>query len=324
MAPVFAICDIETDYAIRFMEYLNRRTVPFEVQLFTEVEPLCSYGKQKHIELLLISERAMCEEIRSLDVGKLILLEEGQGNCPADLSSVYKYQPSPQVVREVLDCYSAERIAEKPAFWHLQQTEIWGIYSLADPVQQMVFALTMGQILAETRQVLYLNLQKRAGFAQLLEEPGGDLSDLLYFHRTSGTGLTFRLAGAVKRIGNLQYISSAAFPEDLGDLTQEEWMSFLQALGHAGNYEVLLLDFGDGIRGLPGLLHSCDRKILLSSSDPFSLQRRRCLEEEMGSGTTSVTWLSPPVSEEIRVGKGFVEGLPLSPLGTYFRRKNIV
>ena len=35
MLPVFAICDLETEYAIRFMEYLNRRELPFEVQMFT-------------------------------------------------------------------------------------------------------------------------------------------------------------------------------------------------------------------------------------------------------------------------------------------------
>ena len=33
MNPVFAVCDVETDYAIRFMEYLNRRNLPFEIQM---------------------------------------------------------------------------------------------------------------------------------------------------------------------------------------------------------------------------------------------------------------------------------------------------
>ena len=33
MSSVFAVCDVETDYAIRFMEFLNRRNLPFEVQM---------------------------------------------------------------------------------------------------------------------------------------------------------------------------------------------------------------------------------------------------------------------------------------------------
>ena len=33
MPSVFAVCDIETEYAIRFMEFLNRKNLPFEVQM---------------------------------------------------------------------------------------------------------------------------------------------------------------------------------------------------------------------------------------------------------------------------------------------------
>ena len=42
---VFAICDLETEYAVNFMEYLNRRkSLPFEIQAFTSVETLTAYA----------------------------------------------------------------------------------------------------------------------------------------------------------------------------------------------------------------------------------------------------------------------------------------
>ena len=75
---IFAVCDLEVDYALNFMDYMNRKkNIPFEIQAFTSVENLIAYGKQTHIELLLISGRAMCREVRDLDIGKIIILSKG-------------------------------------------------------------------------------------------------------------------------------------------------------------------------------------------------------------------------------------------------------
>lgn len=53
---IFAVCDLEVDYACNFMDYLNqKKNVPFEIQAFTTVRNLIAYGKKTHIELLLIS-----------------------------------------------------------------------------------------------------------------------------------------------------------------------------------------------------------------------------------------------------------------------------
>ena len=57
---IFAVCDLEVDYAFNFMDYLNqKKNLPFEIQAFTTAESLLAYGKENHIELLLISDKAM-------------------------------------------------------------------------------------------------------------------------------------------------------------------------------------------------------------------------------------------------------------------------
>lgn len=54
---IFAVCDLEVDYALNFMDYLNqKKNIPFEIQAFTAVENLTSYGKKTHIELLLFPD----------------------------------------------------------------------------------------------------------------------------------------------------------------------------------------------------------------------------------------------------------------------------
>ena len=75
---IFAVCDTEAEYAKNFMEYLNRKqNLTFEVQAFTGVKSLLVFAEQNRIEILLISEAAVCREVRELDVGKLIVLTEG-------------------------------------------------------------------------------------------------------------------------------------------------------------------------------------------------------------------------------------------------------
>jgi len=323
MPSVFAVCDIETEYAIRFMEFLNRRNLPFEVQLFTSVPPLCEYAKQKHIELLLISERAMCEEVRNLKVGKLILLSEGKDADYEEIPSVYKYQSSSQVVREVLDCYSAERIAAQASRdIRKKQGKLLGIYSLFDPVRQMMFSLALGQILAETRSVLYLNLQKYAGLMYLTEESADmTLSDLLYYYRQNKGGMSCRLPGMVRQIGRMDFVPVPFFSEDLGELSGEEWAGFLEALWCAGGYDVILMDLGDGLRGLPQILELCTEMFFLSDEDDFSLEKRRLLEEELKNGEEfRPLWLTPPAVNGIRQGRWFLESLPESPMGEYIQR----
>ena len=62
---VFAICDSECMYIYNLMEYVHsRKGEEFEVQAFTGVESLCACAKEKTIEILLISGKLLCEQVR--------------------------------------------------------------------------------------------------------------------------------------------------------------------------------------------------------------------------------------------------------------------
>ena len=118
---IFAVCDLEVDYAFNFMDYLNqKRNLPFEIQAFTTAESLLAYGKENHIELLLISDKAMRKEIREIGIGKIIILSEGVHPPELDqYSSVYKYQSSADVIREVMACYGDRRCFFTP--WKMSE-----------------------------------------------------------------------------------------------------------------------------------------------------------------------------------------------------------
>ena len=130
------------------MDYLNqKKNLPFEIQAFTTAESLLAYGKENHIELLLISDKAMQKEIRELGIGKIIILSEGVHPPELDqYSSVYKYQSSSDVIREVMACYGEEKALNPVAFPVLKRTmEVIGVYSPLGRCLKTSFALALGQ-----------------------------------------------------------------------------------------------------------------------------------------------------------------------------------
>ena len=101
---VFAVCDLESGYAYRLMDYIYEKEAgTFEVQAFTNVKNLSAFAREQEIELLLISSSAMCEAVKELPIRRIVILSEGEilqelSNYPC----VYKYQASDSLVSEVM------------------------------------------------------------------------------------------------------------------------------------------------------------------------------------------------------------------------------
>ena len=104
---IFAVCDLDVDYAYHFMEYLSKKkNIPFEVRVFTSAAGFREYVKEHPVELLLISEKAMNSEIREAKIGQILILSDGVVSKGfEEYPSIYKYQSSNQVIREALEHY---------------------------------------------------------------------------------------------------------------------------------------------------------------------------------------------------------------------------
>lgn len=116
---IFAVCDLDSSYACNLMDYLNeKRSTPFEVQAFTNVESLKEFASEQEIEILLISTRAMCNEIRELPISRVVILSEGEQFQETDLEYpfVYKYQSSDQLISEVIGVLCRDESEYLPAY----------------------------------------------------------------------------------------------------------------------------------------------------------------------------------------------------------------
>ena len=292
MKKILAVCDTEREYAIRFMNYLTEKeNLPFEIRSFTSVETLREFAGKHHIEILLISEKAADDEIRQLDIGTLFILaedgscitEEGfpeKGNC----RQIYKYQSQSRVVREVMDCYGAEKVATGPEVIANPTCVKTGICSVSDPGQKVIFSMLYGRIAAEKLPSLYLNLEPRSGMEQLLPDPGESmrtLSDLMYFYRRGRSGLIYQLNTMLRKFGSLDYLLPVRDASDIGEMTEEQWTGMIGELTRTSTYRRILLDLDWQMNGFEELLQSCEEIYVIAHDDPVSRMRNRAFASEL-------------------------------------------
>lgn len=324
---IFAVCDLEASYACNLTDYLNRKkTTPFEVQAFTNVESLQAFAKENEIEILLISTRAMCNEIRDLRVNRTIILSEGERiQDLEEYPFVYKYQSSDALLSEVMEYYAADHPKQQIMAMKAHRTRMYGIYSPVARTRKTSFALALGEILAETKRVLYLNFEAFSGFEELFgQKYRADLSDLIYFFRQKEDGLIFKMNSVVQTFHELQYVPPALSLADIRDVSGAEWISFLRELCAYGGYDRILLDLGEQVDELFQILSMCDRIYMPVQEDPLAkaklVQYDRLLQmlelEELQQKTAKIHVPVQPLQKE----GDLVQQLVWGETGEYVRR----
>ena len=202
-----AVFDLEAAYACNFVEYVHRKnSMPFDIQAFTGLESLKAFAAKQKIEILLISDKAMCEEVKTLNIGQIVILSEGVHHPMLDCyPSVYKYQSSDAVIREVMNCYNA---GEKLCFPMEEAGKRSGSASILRWGARLKLPLLLrwDRCWPGKKPVLYLNLEEYAGFEQLLGcSYERNIGDLIYYIRQEYNNLPLKISGMVQSVNNLDY-----------------------------------------------------------------------------------------------------------------------
>lgn len=325
---IFAVCDLEASYACNLMDYFNeRRTTPFEVQAFTNVASLESFARENEIEILLISTKAMCNEIRNLPIKRTIILSEGEKlQDLEEYPFVYKYQSSDQILSEVMEYYVEDHPEPQIFSVGARRTKVYGIYSPIGRTRKTAFALALGEILAETKQVLYLNFEEFSGFEELFQVSyKTDLTDLIYFARQKEESLIYKINSVIHTFHELHYIPPAMSPSDIKDVTGEEWLSFIREIISYGEYDVILLDLSNQVDEVFQILNECDRIFMPIQDDMISqaklLQYEKLLRmlelEEIENKTRRLRLPVQPLQKE---NGNLTQQLVWGEMGNYVRR----
>lgn len=257
MGRIMAVYDVDPFYANKFAEFANEREkTPFTAIAFTSLARLKSFTEKQEVELLLIGDEVSAEELEMIPAGQVIRLSETGIVVPDGTPSVYKYQASDRVLREVMACYQVNETLEVMTLTGTM-CRIQGVYSPAGRCGKTGFIMTLGQVLAKTEKVLLLSLENFSVFSKLTgSEYTGTLSDLLYYFRMNEYS-RLRLGSVTYRLNDLDYVPPVAYSEDLKDVTGEELARLIQMIAKDGGYEVILLDLGYFGKGAEALLELC-------------------------------------------------------------------
>lgn len=258
MKRIMAVYDVDPFYADKFAEFANQKEkTPFTAVAFSSIGRLKAYTEQQPVELLLVGDDVESGELDGLSVGQIIRLSETGMALDDGTPTVYKYQPSDQVLREVMACYQVRPEPAGMAVVGVKCTVV-GIYSPVNRCGKTGFALTMGQILAKESKTLYISLEENSGLSRLTgNEHKGSLSDLLY-HFRQGQYSGMRLSAVTYSLGNLDYVPPVTYAEDMADVRAEELELLVARIAADRKYEVILLDLGQFGRGVEKLLEMCD------------------------------------------------------------------
>lgn len=259
---VLAICDVEKQYAIKLMEaFCEKKTLGFQIHAFSELVELEQFAAHHQVEILLISGRLMSEKFHYFNIGKILLLSDGEIYEEfADYESIYKYQSADHILKEIL-CYYAEYAKPVAGIYQgKKEFEVYGVYSPIGRCGKSVLARVLAGFFGKRKKTLLLDLQSFSALPeQLGEEELWDLTDIIYFLRQGKKTFLYKLGSIVRSQGIYDYILPMKTPADLRSVTLAEWTELLEKLATDSDYQVIILDFGTEVCGLFGLLSQCTK-----------------------------------------------------------------
>ncbi len=279
---ILAIYDLESGYADSLMQYIHQKqNMPFKTVAFTNKNALYEYLKEHHIDILLISVTDMEKELEDEDIEKIILLSNGKIFSEyIGYASIYKYQSSERIIREVLDYFVEVHNCENIVTNISQSVEIVAVYSPVKRIGQTILSLTLGQILANDFTTLYINMEEFSAFDKIFHQSyEGDLSDLMYFYKQSPDILPIKLKAIVNTIHKLDYIPPLVYSKDLRNIDTGDWVELIKSVVATGMYEKIVIDLSSVVADVFSILDICSKVYMPTINDMVSSMKISAFEE---------------------------------------------
>ncbi len=319
-----AVFDRDEEYVTKLMSYLSdRRSVPLEIQGFTDRQKLKDFINEYPVDILLITEEDLDEELEACNPGEMMILSEDDSSVNnKGHKKICKYQSYENIMREVMCYYADSPMTEECIVSHIN-TEIIGVYSPVRRCFRTSFAFALGEILSEKEKVLYLNLEEFSGFNQLLKKNYmSDLSDLIFYISQKKRNFPCKLASLVEKAGMMDYIPPVISPLDILSVDKSTWILFFNELVKC-DYSKIVVDLSDSVSAFPEILLSC-RKIYM----PFREDAVSRAKTEQYEAMLRIMEMGEILDKTEKIEIPFVKGLnpdlysiAASPLGDYVRMK---
>lgn len=298
---VFAVCDSEINYARKLVEKLSDTCGEelFLTQLFDSAEAVLGYQKNIRIEALLLGDKVVlgtaedfCDTIarfRRAGINKIFVLtsDKRPDEKLKEYKCFYKYQAATTLIKEIVQAYMQASVfertkeGEKPG-----QTEVIGVFAPVNCVEKTIWALLAGMILAKERPVLYLNLERYAGFDTILgRQHDADLSEVFYYILHGEQTGEVRIKEAVQSFKGLSYIPPIRFGRELFGMPGDAMLHCIERIvglskKDAITEKTIIIDFSGSAEKHIELCNMCDRIFLVQRNDCITKAMVEAFEHE--------------------------------------------
>lgn len=278
------VCDTEEEYAKALaLFFMRKKELMLQVHVCSSISHAEALGKEVRADILLVAAEYAKKVQEKVKAEKVFVLSTGKKfHEKLEFPVLYKYQPGERMlsgmIRECADIFDAGDMVQ--GISGNKNRKIIGVFSPVHRSGKTAYALKLGEELAESENVLYLNLEIFAGLGGYFEQNGQTLADVLYYSRQEKGNLGLMLTTLVCHKGNLDYVQPMPVSEDVKEIRGPEWVELMKKILEQSIYETLILDISDGIPGLYALLKNCTEIHMPVLEDEYSQAKLLQFEHE--------------------------------------------
>lgn len=255
-----AVLDKEREYLTQLAAYLVRKNESFfKVWTFWNAETYQRAAEAEVFDALLVTGIFLEEiDIQRISSKVILFREDGVPGYAKHLPSVSKFQPVEEIFSQISALLWQESFPREG--WAVgRRTKMVGVYSPVHINSQMLFSLTMAQMLGENQKILYVNLKEHSGFYGITQtDSPEDIGDLIYGMMQKDHGFQAGLHRIRRTILNFDYIPPVVNPEHLSEIPQNIYEELFLGLKNNSGYDVVIVDFENVFLGFAQMISLFD------------------------------------------------------------------
>lgn len=287
----------KTSYAERFAEYFcHNKNNCVDFRIFTMREKISEFTKKTKIDVLLTDRECVGDVESERNVGKIIVLSEGNYVMENEKYPViFKYQSIEEIIKEVLaDIADDDSINVNNTSVIKNNTELIGVYSVSGGNITLDYGVDLAVKTGKIKKTLLVCLEQLNGLdgaswpenetkrrnSVSYEESSyvRGMSEVIYYLNKNGNKLALKLQSIICRKSGVDCIYPVEDYRDLQSLDKSGIGEFINVVSEQMEYEVVIFIIGYLSEAFMELMQRCDKLYFKAAQDGIERERQSAFE----------------------------------------------
>ena len=288
MKKILAIRTADRDFGEQLAKSFNKKQdFLFQTFIFSEMEAYVDFAKTNVINVLLCDEELLSSNNEPRNAELVIAFSEvGFASDNANIPSIFKYQASENIMKEILGYYKeyvAPRLAENPT--KLTTKKMVCICSPVGGVFSSTFALALASYYSTKGKSLFISFDPFFTLPDIEKDPKErNLTDLIsYIDSMFEPSKVIDKKKAAEKVseygelctikrGNLEVLNGISHWFDICDMKPDRMHYFLEGICNTGHYQYVVFDIGVFGASCMGILLVADRILVPYRDTPLGIR----------------------------------------------------